>query len=667
MGQAPKRWQRLVNSRMRAVTPCGSELVTIPLRYNPPGMNFQALRVSTMPGLLAERARTRPDRVAFRAKELGIWRETTWRELAARVAALACGLAREYRIAPGETVAIIGNPCPAWTIADLAAQALGAITYGIYPTSAPGEVRHLLQHGRASLIVVEDQEHLDKTLEVLDHCPDVRAILVIDTRALFMYRHPRVRPLAEVERAGEAMAAERDVLDRYARALSPDAPATIIYTSGTTGHPKGAVYRHGPHLAACANIIEHYPTLQSHEHRAVAMLPLCHAMGRNLAITMPLIADVVPHYPESVDTFADALYEIQPTFVFTVPRYLQKFAAHLLVGLEQSSWIKRAAYRAAMAAGRRALARRWAHGSAGAASVPAALARGLVFRWLLEKVGFARVELVVSSGAPLPAAVAALWQAWGVNLCEAYGQTETGGALVSGQRGPYPPPGDVGVVAPNMTVELDGEGEILVTAAEFFGGYWRDPDATRALYRDGKLTTGDVGEWTRTRALKLVDRKKDILITAGGKNVSPSNVENRLRASPYISEAAVFGEGRKYLVALLEADGETVAEWARERGVVHTGYASLVAHPEVVGLIDAEVKRANDELTRVEQVKVFRLLPRELDPELEGEPVTPTRKVKRRLMAERYGSLVESMYAGDEERTIAAEVSAGRLSLNTEG
>src|SRR5262245_55257180 len=630
-------------------------------------MNFEVLRASTLPGLLVERARSRPQRVACRAKGLGIWRETTWRELAARVAALACGFAREYRIDTGETVAIIGNPCPEWTIADLAAQALGGITYGIYPTSAPGEVRHLLQHGGASLIVVEDQEHLDKTLDVLDQCPNIRAVLVIDTRALFMYRHPRVRPLADVERAGrEALAGRPDALDRLVRALSPDAPATIIYTSGTTGHPKGAVYRHGPHVAAWAITIEHYPVLKSGEHRAVAMLPLCHAIGRNLAITMPLIADVVPHYPESVDTFADALYEIQPTFVFTVPRYLQKFAAHLLVGLEQSSWIKRAAYRAAMAAGRRALDRRWARGSAGAASVPAALARALVFRWLLEKVGFARVELVVSSGAPLPAAVAALWQAWGVNLCEAYGQTETGGALVSGQRGPYPPPGDVGVVAPNMAVELDGEGEILVTAAEFFGGYWRDPDATQALYRDGKLATGDVGEWTHTRALKLVDRKKDILITAGGKNVSPSNVENRLRASPYISEAAVFGEGRKYLVALLEADAETVAEWARERGVVHTGYASLVAHPKVVGLIDAEVKRANDELTRVEQVKVFRLLPRELDPELEGEPVTPTRKVKRRLMADRYGNLVESMYADDEERRIAAEVSTGRLSLTTE-
>ena len=621
-------------------------------------MNFSALRASTLPGLLVDQTQTRPDRVAYRSKELGVWRETTWRQYAERVAAVAVGFVSEYRVARGETVAIIGNPCPEWAIADLAAQALGAITYGIYPTSAPGEVRHLLQHGGASLVVAEDQEHLDKTLAVLDECPGVRVVLVIDTRALFMYRNARVRPLAEVERLGRnALAGEPDALAQLVRALSSEDAATIIYTSGTTGHPKGAVYRHGPHLAACANIIAHYPLLAAREHRAVAMLPLCHAMGRNLAITMPLMSEIVPHYPESIDTFADALYEIQPTFVFTVPRYLQKFAAHLLVGLDQSSWIKRAAYRAAMAAGRRALELRWNGEGIGAPwRLSSRLARATVFRWLLEKVGFARAELVISSGAPLPPPVAMLWQTWGVNLCEAYGQTETGGALVTGQRGPYPRPGDVGTGAPNIEIELDADGEVLVSAREFFGGYWRDPDATRALYRDGKLLTGDVGEWTAARALKLVDRKKDIVITAGGTNVSPSRVENLLRASPYISEAAVFGEGRRYLVALLEVDGETVGEWAREHGVVHTGYGSLVAHADVQALIDAEVGRANDDLTRVEQVKAFRLLPRELDPELEGEPVTPTRKVKRRLMAERYGELVESMYAEDEEQRIAAEV-----------
>src|SRR4030095_1606117 len=293
-----------------------------------------------------------------------------------------------------------------------------------------------------------------------------------------------------------------DALGRLARAVPPAASATSIYTSGTTGPPKGAVSRHGPHLAACANIIEHYPILEHREHRAVAMLPLCHAMGRNLAITMPLLADIVPHYPESVDTFADALYEIQPTFVFTVPRYLHKFAAHLLVGLDQSSWVKRAAYRLAISAGQRALRSR--HGRP--ASVPgsaalATLARARVFRCVLHEERCARAQLVISSGAPLPPAVAALWQAWGVNLCEAYGQTETGGALVSGQRGPYPRPGDVGVVAPNIAIELDADGEILVSG-ELFAGYWRDPGATAALYRDGKLATGDVGEWTDGRALR---------------------------------------------------------------------------------------------------------------------------------------------------------------------
>jgi len=287
-------------------------------------------------------------------------------------------------------------------------------------------------------------------------------------------------------------------------------------------------------------------------------------------------------------------------------------------------------------------------------------ARATVFRWLLEKVGLARVELLLSSGAPLPPSVGLLWQTWGVNVCECYGQTETGGALVSGQRSPFPPPGDVGVAAPNIEVALGDEGEVWVRAPEFFAGYWRDPAATVALYRDGWMLTGDVGEWTEPGALRLVDRKKDILITAGGKNVSPSQVENRLRASPFISEASVFGEGRKYLVAVVEVDYETVAEWARERGIVHTGYGALVAHAEVIRLIEGEVARANAELARVEQVKAFRILPRELDPERDGEPVTPTRKVKRRMMQERFGDLIESMYGTEEEARIAREIgSAG--------
>ena len=622
------------------------------------GLDWHALRHSTLPGRLVERARTRPERVAFRAKELGVYRETTWRELVSRVAALALALRRRFAVGRGSTVAILGNPCPEWTIADLATQALGAVSYGIYPTSAPGEIRYLLQHGGASVVIAEDQEHLDKTLAVIADCPGVQAVVVIDTRALFMYRDPRVLRFADLEAEGrEAARVEPDALERMAAAVAPGDPATIVYTSGTTGHPKGAVYTHGAHLAACGNILAHYPDLLAREHRVVASLPLCHTMGRDTAITMPLIADVVPHYPESVDAFAESLYEVAPTFVFTVPRYLQKFAAHLLVGIDGTSRVKRAAYRAAMAVGRRAASRRWRGRPAPVTALAAAAARAVVFRWLLEKIGFARVRLLISSGAPLPPAVAALWQAWGVNLCEAYGQTETGGALIAGQRGPFPRPGTVGDAAPNVEIRLGPDGEVMAKGPDLFAGYWRDPEATAVGRSDGWLVTGDVGEWADGQ-LRLVDRKKDILITAGGKNVSPSQVETRLRASPYVSEAAVFGEGRKYLVALLELDGETIAEWARERGIVQTGYASLVAHAEVLRLVEAEVAHINRSLSRVEQVKAFRLLPRELDPEYEGEPVTPTRKVKRRLMLERYGDLVASMYATDEERRITAEVAA---------
>ena len=625
-------------------------------------MDFARLRASTIPGLLVERARTRPAHVAFRAKALGVYRETTWAALAERVAAVAHGLAAEFAVGRGAAVAIIGNPCPEWTIADLAAQALGAVTYGIYPTSAPAEVRYLLQHGGARVVVVEDQEHLDKTLAVLAECPDVHGVVVIDTRALFVYRSARVHRFADVESRGRAASQGRS-LETLTASVRADDAATIVYTSGTTGQPKGALYRHGQHLAACANILAHYPVLTHDEHRVVAMLPLCHTMGRNTAITMPLLADIVPHYPESLDTFAETLYEVAPTFVFTVPRYLQKFAAHLLVGIDQSSPLKRAAYRAAMRLSRSATALPGRHerrGVWGAISGRPMMmvARALVFRWLLEKVGFARIRLLLSSGAPLPPTVMTLWQAWGVNVCEAYGQTETGGALVSGQRGPYPRPGDVGDAAPNVEIALGPDGEVLVRGADLFAGYWRDEAATAASYRDGWLVTGDVGEWSPHGGLRLVDRKKDVLITAGGKNVSPAQVETRLRASPYISEAAVFGDGRKYLAALVELDYETTAEWARERGVTHTGYASLAAHPRVRRLLEDEVARANADLARVEQVKAFRVLPRELDPEQDGEPVTPTRKVKRRLMLERYHDLVESMFATDEERRITAEVTA---------
>ena len=628
-----------------------------PHRLDPGRLPYAELRAKTIPGLLLERARAAPHKVAFRAKALGVYREVTWREYADRVAALATGLAA-LGLCPGQTVAIMGNPCPEWACADMAAMAAGGISYGLYPTLSPSELRYLLQHGEAVLFVAEDQEHLDKALAVIEDCPRIQRLLVADTRALFMYRDPRVLPLADVEKMGrEALAADSGAFDRMLAQVKPSDAATIVYTSGTTANPKGVIYSHGKHLAACASIIDHYPELQG-ENTTIAYLPLSHAMGRDAALTMPLLTDLVPHYPENAEAFAETLFEVAPTVLITVPRYLQKMASHLLVGLETTGAVKRAAYRAAMAVGRAYLRHVWEGRRPPALRAAYALACLLVFRPLLDKVGFIRVRRALSAGAPLPPQVMALWQIWGLRLAEFYGQTEQGGACISGQHGPTPRPGNVGVPAPNIRVRLGEDGEVLVAGPDFFEGYWRDPATTAASYRDGWLCTGDVGEWTPAGGLRLVDRKKDVLITAGGKNVSPAQVENALRASPYVSEAAVFGDGRKYLVALIEVDYETVAEWARAHGVLYTGYTSLAHHPEVNTLIAAEVEKANGDLARVEQVKAFRILPKELDPEEEGEPITPTRKVKRRLMLQRFQALVDGMYGAEEERRIAAEVDA---------
>jgi long-chain acyl-CoA synthetase len=252
----------------------------------------------------------------------------------------------------------------------------------------------------------------------------------------------------------------------------------------------------------------------------------------------------------------------------------------------------------------------------------------------------------------------ALWHIYGVNVVEMYGQTEEAGGIISGQRGPYPRPGSVGTPVDGIELRLANDGEILVRAPDLFEGYWRNEAATHEIVgTDGWLHTGDIGEW-RDGSLRLIDRARDFIVTAGGKTISPSFIENALRASPYVAEAVVFGHGRKYLTAVIEIDFDTVADWARANDVAYTGFTSLTAHPRVTSLIEVEIAKANDGLARVEQIKRFRILPKALDPEEEGEPVTPTRKVKRKLMYERFRDLVDCMYDDAEERLIAAEAGA---------
>jgi long-chain acyl-CoA synthetase len=612
-----------------------------------------ALRRTTAPALLVKRARGDPHRVAFRSKALGLYRERTWAQYAGLVARTANAFAAAG-LQPGERIAIMADACEEWLVCDLAAQALGAIVYGIYPTASAEEVEYQMRDGGAVLFVAEDQEYVDRILPLVERLPALRRVVVIDDTALFAFAHPKLVSYQALCEAGRD--ADLAWLEAQVARVRPEQPAFIVYTSGTTGHPKGALVTHGKHLAATRSVAAQYPTLVDKEHRTVAYLPLCHVLGRDIAVTLPLITQLVPHNGESVEDLPETLFETAPTVLFTVPRYLQKLAAKVLVQAGNSSPLKRFVFDRALAFGRRHVRRRWVGAAGGADCLVHAAWRAAVFRPVLSKVGFDRLELVVSGGAPLPAETMAIWHMLGVNVCEMYGQTETAGGIIAGQRGPYPRPGDVGTVPEGFEVQLAADGEILVRSPDLFEGYWNNPEASDpVLGTDGWMRTGDVGEW-RDGALRLVDRVRDFMVTSGGKTVSPSFIESALRASPYLAEAVVFGHARKYLVALIEIDFDTVADWARTHDVAYTGFTSLAQHPQVQALVRREIDKANAQLARVEQIKAFRILPKALDPEEEGEPVTPTRKVKRRAMYERFKPLVEEMYADGEEKLLAESV-----------
>lgn len=593
----------------------------------------------TLPALLLARAQSDPERIALRSKELGRWVETTWAGYVERVARLAAGL-RALGVEPGDRVAVHSENRIEWLLADLAVQGIGAVTVGIYPTSPPEEVEYLLSHSESVALVTEDEEQFDKVMEVRDRLPGLRSVIVVDHRGIDVESHDGVLTFAGL---GQLVADEVDAVERYrsgVAALDASETAIIVYTSGTTGPPKGAMLSHRNLLAVAETAAVAYEAGADDE--VLSYLPLCHIAERLISVISSLRSGYVVHFGEGGPSFGTDMREVQPTFFLGVPRVWEKMMASIEIRIADASRLKRMSYGWAMSLAAPAARRRMRGQATAVDRLRYGVGWLIAFRSLRDKLGLGRIRVALSGAAPIAPQVLEFFWTMGVPIREAYGQTENS-ALCTFMPADDVRLGTVGTAAPGCELRIAADGEILTRSAGVFMGYLKNPEATaETVDADGWLHTGDIGTIDADGFLRITDRKKDIIITAGGKNISPSEIENKLKVSPFVREAVIIGDRRKYLTALIGIEFDTVGDWATRKQIPYTTYEDLSSKAEVVELVQGVVDEVNGELAQVETIKRFSLLPKELDPE-DGE-LTATQKVKRAALERQFSDIIETLY-----------------------
>jgi long-chain acyl-CoA synthetase len=594
----------------------------------------------TLPARLAAFARARPDAVALREKKLGIWQEYSWRDYHESVRASARAL-WELGVRPGDCVAILSDNCPEWLYADLGAQSIGARAVGVYQTNPPDDVAYVLEDSGTKVLFCEDQEQVDKAVEIAAATPAVEKVVVFDPRGTRDIDDARLMAWDEFLALGrslddpgwyDARLAERD----------PDAPAMVVYTSGTTGPPKGAMLSSANVLKTTPLFIERSKVTE--RDSVLSYLPLCHVAEKIFSVFIPLSSGAVVHFGESIETVQQDLREVSPTIFLGVPRIWEKMHSSVTVKMKDASWLKRTLFeyftRKGTEIGKRRLA-----GDVGVGDrLLWLLGDALVYRPLQERLGLRRCWLPGSGAAPISPDLLAWYHGIGVRVCEGYGQTEGTGVSHFNMPGEVRL-GTVGKPAPGVECRIADDGEVLVRSPAVFRGYLNKPEATaETVDSGGWLHTGDIGAVDDDGYLRITGRKKEIIITSGGKNLSPEKIENALKTSPYVKEAVAIGDARKFVAALIQIEYDAVSDWAQRRGLAHTSFADLSDKAEVRELIQKQVNVANDLLARVEQVRAFRLLPKELHQD-DGE-LTATQKVRRRFVLDAYSELIERIYRG---------------------
>ena len=585
-----------------------------------------------------------PKKIAMRYKEFGVWQETTYEEFWNKSKYLSMGL-KFFGIEKGHSVAIHSENRPEWFIADIGIQAIGAVSVGLYPTNPASEVEYLLSHSESKILFAEDQEQVDKALEVIDNLPMLEKIVYFEERGLYNYDHPKLMKFSEFLEIGKS---EYESFPQYVEEqqnnISDEDIAFLVYTSGTTGKPKGSMFTHG-NISWVASQILYFSLVENvkaKDPQFLSYLPLCHIFGRltDLLIASHTMSTI--NFAESIDTVQMDLAEIQPTIFPAVPRILERMYSGAMVKMRDASFIKRQLYKISMILGNIGAERKLKHGFNDLlANILIKIGWILSFRALKKKLGLSKAETAISGAAPIAPEILKFFMALGVPIFEGYGMTENCG-YASGNNDKKMKLGTVGVPNHGMEIKLAEDGEILTRGGAVFKGYFKNEVATKeTIDDDGWLYTGDVGVWDG-EFLKIVDRKKDIIITSGGKNVSPQEIENKIKISPFVKDAIVIGDKRKFLSALVAIEFDTVSNWALRRNIPHTTYRDLSEKQEVQDLVWKEIIKANEQTSSLE-IRKFRMIPKELDHE-DGE-LTATQKIKRNVLIEQFSELIEEMYS----------------------
>ena len=596
--------------------------------------------IDTVPKAFLSRAQKYAGRTALREKRFGLWRDISWKQYSDNVRAYFFGLL-ELGVKPGDRVCLISENRPEWLYIDLATMCAQAITAAIYVTNSPEQVRYILDHCESRLFFVENEEQLDKVLEVRESLPNLEKIIVLDREGLRHFEDPQVMFVEDFLALSKQAQASRN--GEFAKSIEggrTEDIALIVYTSGTTGPPKGAMLTHRNVLWTTRSLGLTNPMTEADE--VLSFLPLCHIAERIMTTFNQIQFGYTVNFAENLQTVPRNLAEVSPTILFAVPRIWEKFYSSVTLQMERATFFKRWFYKAGLFIGLRYSEKHIAQ-----QPTPFYLKLSALFfyvtlyRPLRKRLGLERVRFAISGAAPISPKILQFFHALNLPLREVYGQTEgTGPSTI--HFSDRIKPGTVGRAIPGAEARIADDGEIIVKGDNVFAGYYKNKEATAETIIDGWLHSGDVGLIDEEGFLRITDRKKDLIITAAGKNIAPQNIENHLKSSPYINDAVVIGDLRKFLSALIMIDEENVVEYAQQNRIPFTTYKNLAQNPEIKKLIQKEVDRVNDSLARVEQVKKFTVLDKRLDQE-DGE-LTPTMKVKRKHINEAYGDLIEAMY-----------------------